>query len=148
MRLYLSAGLFALLPTIVLAQEAPPPCPVVNGTEKTEDLQALPAPVAHSLQRHIPNLTPPGSPFNGGDTVSAGQTMLDRRMIAAFHHDSRWVIAYEAAGRGYHLVVVAYDLSEDGKTSTIAFKAQAFPESLCNTVDSALSSNGPTDRFW
>ncbi len=149
MRLYLSAGLLALLPTIVLAQEIPPSCPAGNGTEKTEDLQALPLPVAHSLERHVPNLSPPGSPFNGGDVIMRpGQTELDRRLIAAFHRGNRWVVVFEAAGRGYHHVVVAYDLSQDGKTSTIAFKAQSFPASLCSTVDRAFDANGPIDRFW
>src|ERR1700735_4662280 len=99
MRFYLSTGLLALLPTIVLAQEVPPSCPAANGTEKTEDLQALPVPVAHSLQRHVPNLSAPGSAFNGGDALSLGQTMPDRRLVAAFHRSNRWVIAYEAAGR-------------------------------------------------
>jgi hypothetical protein len=148
MRPYLSAALLALLPTTVFAQETPPSCPVTNGTEKTEDLTALPTPVAHSLERHVPNLSAPGSPFNGGDIVSPGQTMLDRRLIAAFHRGNRWVIAYEAAGRAYNVVVVAYEMSEDGRTSTIAFKTQTAPQTLCNAVDEALSSNGPIDRYW
>jgi hypothetical protein len=148
MRLYLSAVWLALVPGLAAAQEAPLVCPVSERIEKTEDLSALPAPVSHSLQRHVSNLSPPGSPFNGGDALRPGQTALDRRLIAAFHRGSRWVIAYEAAGVGYHLVVVGYDVAADGKTSTIAFKTQTFPALLCVTVDKALTSNGPIDRFW
>jgi hypothetical protein len=148
MRLALFTALLALLPATAFAQDSPPSCPVADGTAKTEDLQALPTPVAHSLQRHVPNLSPPGSLFNGGDVFLPGQSMLSRRLIAAFHRGNRWVVAYEAAGRGYHHVVVAYDLSQDGKTSAIAFKVQSFPASLCATVDRAFNSNGPVDRYW
>jgi hypothetical protein len=148
MRQCLPIAMLALLPTFAFAQETPPSCQVTGSTQKTEDLQALPGPVSHSLQQHVPNLSPPGSPFNGGDTLRPGQSALDRRLIAAFHRGNRWVIAYEAAGRGYHHVVVAYDVSEDGKTSTIAFKAQTFAGSLCSTVKNALASNGPIDRYW
>jgi hypothetical protein len=147
MRLLFSA-LLALSSATAFAQESPPSCPVADGTTKTEDLQALPTPVAHSLQRHVPNLSPPGSLFNGGDVLLPGQSMLARRLIAIFHHGTRWVIAYEAAGRGYHHVVAAFDLSPDGKTSTIAFKSQALPASLCTTVERALTANGPIDRYW
>ncbi len=147
MRLLLCA-LLALSPATAFAQDIPPSCPVAGGTEKTEDLQALPTPVAHSLQHHVPNLSPPGAPFNASDALRPGQSSLDRRLIAAFHRGNRWVIAYEAAGVGYHDVVVAYDLSDDGKSSTIAFKTQDLPASLCSTLDRALTANGPIDRFW
>jgi hypothetical protein len=148
MRLYLSTGLLALLPSFAFAQWEVRSCPTTDGIERTGDLTVVPEPVADSLKEHVPNLTPPGSPFNGGDALLPGQTRLDRRLIAAFHRGNRWVIAYEAAGIGYHHIVVAYDLSADGNTAAIAFKAQAFPESLCNTVDSALSSSGRIDRYW
>jgi len=148
MRLVLFATLLMFSSATAFAQDRPPSCPVAGGTEKTENLQALPAPVAHSLQHHVPNLSPPGSLFNGGDVFLPGQSMLSRRLIAAFHRGNRWVVAYEAAGRGYHHVVVAYDLSQDGKSSTIAFKSQALPASLCATVERALTASGPIDRFW
>jgi len=148
MRLVLFATLLMFSSATAFAQDRPPSCPVAGGTEKTENLQALPAPVAHSLQHHVPNLSPPGSLFNGGDVLLPGQSMPGRRLISAFHRDNRWVIAYEAAGVGFHDVVVAYDLSPDGKTSTIAFKSQTLPASLCSTVERALTANGPIDRFW
>jgi hypothetical protein len=148
MRLVLSAALLAFLPAFATAQQTPLLCPMSDRIEKTEDLSALPAPVAYSLQQHVPNLSAPGSPFNASDVLRPGQTTLDRRLIAAFHQGGRWVIAYEAAGVGYHLIVVGYDLSADGKSSTIAFKTQTLPALLCVTVDKALNSSSPIDRFW
>jgi hypothetical protein len=149
MRLHLSAVLFALIPTFAFAQAVLPSCPVPDGMERTEDIQTLPLPVAHSLQRHVPNLSPPGSRFNGGDALSPGQTTPDRRLVEIFHRGSRWVIVYEAAGRGYHLVVVTYDVSQDRKRSIIAFKAQTRSAIFCRTFDQALTSiSGPIDRYW
>ena len=123
-------------------------CPPPPGVYATQTLTDFPAPVAHSLANHVPNLTAPDAAFSGGDVVMPGKTGLDRRLITAFHRGNRWVIAYEAAGRGYHHVVVAYDVSEDGKTSQIAFKAQSLPANTCATLARGLEENGPVDRFW
>jgi hypothetical protein len=148
MRPCLSAALLTLLPSFAVAQLSPS-CPAAAGIEETEDLAALPEPVAASLKEHVPNLTPPGSPFNGSDVLRSGQTGLDRRLIAAFHRGNRWVIAYEAAGEGYHDVVAAYDLSANGQEAAIVSKTQAVPANLCGAISHALASKrGAIDRYW
>lgn len=148
MAIRLSVLLLLAFPTFAFAQSGAPLCPAPGGAEETGDLAALPASVAASLKQYVPNLSQPGSPFNGGDALGPGQTQLDRRLIAAFHRDRRWVIAYEAAGIGYHDVVVAYDLSPDGH-ATIASKTQSFPGNVCGTVADALNSKGgKIDRYW
>jgi hypothetical protein len=123
-------------------------CPVPPGTQSTSELGDLPAPIAVSLKQHVPYLDPVTAPFNGGDTMGPGQTHLDRRFIRAFHKGSRWIVAYEAAGIGYHDNIVVYDVA--GDQAELLANNQASTASVCSDMTKWLDQTptGAIGRFW
>jgi hypothetical protein len=147
MMLRFSAAMLVLLSLPAFAENIPA-CPPPDGFHATMLMADFPLPVAASLREHVPNLAPPSASFNGGDALMPGQHVLDRRLIGAFYQDQTWVIAYEAAGRGYHDVVVAYRLSDDGRSAEIISKAQTFPGNICEAMKTAPASKGPIDPYW
>jgi hypothetical protein len=113
-----------------------PECPTPTNVLSTTDLNDLPLPIAASLHQLVPNLAPAGAPFNGGDTLSPGQKELDRRFMRAFNKGSRWVVAYEAAGRAYNDPIIAFDLANG--TAIVNRKTVGFPTTVCAVMTRML----------
>ena len=76
--------------------------------------QIDPAVLAALSRRFFPDdrrIANPGAAFNATDVIDRRPR---RRLILAGHFDSRWFVAYEVGGRGYHQTLVEYVLV-DGK---------------------------------
>jgi hypothetical protein len=115
-----------------------PNYPTPTGGYGTTVLTDLPAPVADLPRQMVPRIAPAGTTFNGSDALLPGQARLDRRFIRAFSKGNRWVVAYEAAGRGYNDPILMFDLADN--TATLTARAASFPEKVCADMTRLLDS--------
>lgn len=123
-------------------------CRVPGGAQSTTTLSVLPEAVMAVLRERVPNLIPAEAPFNAGDVVLPGQKGLDRRFLRALVNGSRWVIAYEAAGIGYHHHVVAIDRVPNGQTAQIVANIQTVGQVTCAELARWASPNYPMASHW
>jgi hypothetical protein len=141
-----------LLSTVQLAQAADIDlvhnCPMPVSAQSTTALNVLPQPVMAVLRERVPNLSPAEAPFNAGDIVLPGQKGLDRRFMRAFVSGSRWVIAYEAAGIGYHHHVIAIERPPNGDSARILANIQVVGQTICAELARWANPNYPMASHW
>lgn len=82
------------------------PCPAPSRGELVS-FDRLPPEVVADLRRTDPKMSPPGGPFNAGDTED-GKTP-HTRIIAAMRLGGRLAVAYEKGGWGHSVTVLLYD---------------------------------------
>ena len=80
---------------------------VFDSNAEAVSLEQLPAAIQLDLKQRAPGLSPTGAAFNASDIGYGPRT----RFIAAARLNTRYVVAYEHGGRGYHVDLLTYDTS-------------------------------------
>lgn len=123
--------------------QAPPALPpadpacVFDSRAEAVALEQLPAVIRLDLKQRAPDLSPAGGAFNASDVGSGPRT----RFIAAARLDSRYVVAYEHGGRGYHVDLLTYDTGVVDHTPRD--RRTTFDTPSCGALTEALSAPLP-----
>jgi hypothetical protein len=129
----------------VLVQPADATCPHHGGAE-TVTFEQLPGPIQVDLWMRAPHLSPAGGPFNATDVGEGPRT----RFLASARLDSRYVVAYEHGGRGYHVDLLAYDARD--LLPAPKSRVVIYDKPNCETLDAALAAplpeHPPTGTSW
>ena len=132
--------MLALVLALQLAAPSASACTPAPGAERLEQ-DALPAGVRQDLKTRVSDLSPAGGPFSATDVGSGPFT----RFLTALHARGRYLVAYEHGGRGYHLDILTYEVS-DG-VATLRNHQGAARDGLCAALLTAETSPLPPQPF-
>jgi hypothetical protein len=127
---------------LAMASPEPPYC-VPSAVSPIASLQELPRELRHKLTSHLPDMVDRGEPFEATDVGSGPR----RRFIIAAATESRWVMAYEHGGIGYHIHVLAFDWPTQHESPSLISNRMSFPDRFCNEINMRLRNEPiPADR--
>jgi len=128
---------------LAMARPQPPYCVPSTAVGPIVSLQELPRELRHELTSHLPDIVDRGESFEATH-VGYGPR---RRFIIAAATESRWVIAYEHGGIGYHIHVLAFDWPGQRESPSLISNRMSFPDRFCNEINMRLRNEPiPADR--
>jgi hypothetical protein len=129
--------------TVFIVRPARPTCVPSVRITSIDSLRGLPSELRQVMTANLPDIVDRRKPFQAGD-VGIGPM---RRFVIGGRINSRWVLAYEQGGLGYHIRVVAFDWPNQSEKPAMISNRFSSWETFCGEFDARLRNEPiPTDQ--